>query len=84
MPISVSPEAEAKAQQIPDFSARLERFINDQFELEQWRKRRARSEVAAVVEEGLREGATLRVVEADPAALFARFRSLTERLSRGQ
>ena len=36
MPISVSPEAEAKALQIPGFSARLKRFINDQFELEQW------------------------------------------------
>ena len=84
MPISVSPEAEAKAQQIPDFSARLERFINDQFDLEQWRRRRAKSEVAAVVEEGLREGATLRGAEADRATLFARLRSLTERLSHGQ
>ena len=77
MPISVSPEAEAKAQQIPDFSVRLERFINDQFELEQWRARRAKSEVAAVVEEGLREGAALRVAKADRARLFARLRSLT-------
>lgn len=40
MPISVSPEPEAKASQIPDFSARLERFIDDQFDLEQWRKQR--------------------------------------------
>ena len=85
MPISVSPEAEAKAQQIPDFSARLERFINDQFDLEQWRSRRqAKSEVVAIVEEGLREGATLRVSEADRASLFARLRFLTERLSHGQ
>jgi len=84
MPISLSPEAEAKAREIPDFSARLERFINEQFELEQWRKRRAKSEVVAVVEEGLREGANLRVVETDRAALFARLRSLTERLSHGQ
>ena len=84
MPISVSPEAEAKARQIPDFSARLERFINDQFDLEQWRRRRAKSEVVAVVEEGLREGASLRVAEPDRAALFARLRSLTERLSHGQ
>jgi len=83
MPINVSPEAEAKARQIPDFSARLERFIDDQFELEQWRNRRASPEVAAVVEEGLREGEALRVAEADRAALFARWRSLTERLSHG-
>ncbi|MGO8750245.1 MAG: hypothetical protein ACLQNE_30240 [Thermoguttaceae bacterium] len=84
MPISVSPEAEAKARQIPDFSARLERFINDQFDLEQWRRRRTKSEVLAVVEEGLCEGADLRVAETDRATLFARLRSLNERLSHGQ
>ena len=84
MPISVSPEAEAKAQQIPDFSARLERFINDQFDLEQWRSRRMNSEVAAIVEEGLREGATLRGAGVDRATLFVRLRSMTERLSHGQ
>jgi hypothetical protein len=82
MPISISPEAEAKVQQIPDFPARLERFINDQFDLEQWRRRRAKSDVMAVVEEGLREGATLRVGEADRATLFARFRSLVPLLRR--
>jgi hypothetical protein len=84
MPISVSPEAEAKAQQIPNFSARLERFINDQFDLEQWRKRRAEPEVAAVVEEGIRQGAALSAAEADRGTLFAQLRSLTERLSYGQ
>ena len=84
MPITVSPEAEAKAQQIPDFAARLERFINDQFDLEQWRTRRAKSEVVAVVEEGLREGAALRAAQTDRATLFARLQSLTERLAHGQ
>jgi hypothetical protein len=84
MSISVSPEAEAKALQIPGFSSRLERFINDQFDLEQWRKRHAKFEAVAVVEEGLHEGATLRVAEADRAALFARLQALTERLSHGQ
>ena len=84
MPITVSPEADAKARQIPDFPARLERFINDQFDLEQWRARRAKSEVAAVVEEGLREGAALRTSETDRATLFARMRSLTEKLPDGQ
>jgi hypothetical protein len=84
MPISVSPEAEAKAQQIPDFSARLERFINDQFDLEQWRRRRAKSEVAAVLEEGLREGAKLHEAEADRTALFVRLRSLMESLHYGR
>ena len=84
MSISLSPEAEAKAQQIPDFSARLERFIQDQFELEQWRARRAKPDVAAVVEEGLRAGAALRASGADRAAMFERLQALTERLSHGQ
>ena len=84
MPLSISPEAEAKIQQIPDFSARLERFINDQFELEQWRARCTEPDVAAIVEEGLREGAALGTSGADRAAMFARLQSLTERLSHGQ
>ena len=84
MSIRVSPEAEAKAQQIPDISARLERFIQDQFELEQWRVRRAHPDVAAVVEEGLRAGTALRTSEADRAAMFERLQALTERLSHGQ
>ena len=67
MPITVSPEAEAKVRQIPDFPARLERFINDQFDLEKWRARRAKSEVDAVVDEGLRAGADLRASETDRA-----------------
>ena len=83
MQIEVSPEAEAKAQQIPGFSARLERFIHDQFDLEQWRARRSKSEVAAVVEEGLQEGAALRAANADRRVLIARFQELTETLSHG-
>ena len=84
MPISISPEAEAKAEQIPDFSARLERFINDQFDLEQWRRRREKPEVVTLVNEGLRAGTTLRSAEANRAALSARLQSLTERPSHGQ
>jgi len=84
MSITVSPETEAKARQIPDFSARLSRFINDQFELEQWRKRRAKSEVVSIVEDGLREGLALRAAETDRATLFARLQSLTERLTDGR
>ena len=37
MVIVLSPESEAKAEQIPDFAQRLERFINDQYAAEQWR-----------------------------------------------
>ncbi len=84
MSITVSPEFEAKAQQIPDFSARLERFIADQFELEQWRARRAKSKVADIVEEGLQAGAALRASDADRTAMFSRLRALTERLSHAQ
>ncbi len=84
MSISISPEAEAKARQIPDISARVERFIQDQFELEQWRSRRAKPDVAAVVEEGLRAGATLRTSGVDRATMFERLQALTERLSHGR
>ena len=76
MSITISPELEAKARQIPDFAARLERFINDQFELEQRRKRHSKSDVVAVVEEGLREGTVLRAADANRDALFVRMRSL--------
>jgi hypothetical protein len=40
MNIVLSPDAQAKAQQIPDFFERLERFINDQYRMEQWRRQR--------------------------------------------
>lgn len=40
MNIVLSPDAQAKAQQIPDFVKRLERFINDQYRMEQWRRQR--------------------------------------------
>ena len=84
MSITVSPEAEAMIQQIPEFSARLERFINDQYELERWRARRTKTDVAAIVEEGLREGAALRASGADRDAMFARWRALTEKLPDGR
>ena len=84
MSISISPEAEAKTHFIPDFPARLERFIQDQFELEQWRARRTKPDVAAVVEEGLRAGVALRTSGADRAMMFERLQALTERLSHGR
>lgn len=84
MSITISPEVEAKVRQIPDFAARLERFINEQFELEQWRARRSKSDVAVVVEEGLREGTVLRANGASRDELFARMQSLMESLPHGQ
>lgn len=41
MTIVLSPETEAKAARIPNFAQRLERFINDQYALEQWRAQRS-------------------------------------------
>ena len=84
MSITISPEVEAKVRQIPDFQARLERFINDQFELEQWRARRCKADVSAIVDEGLREGAALRGSETSRDVLFERLQSLTERLPHGE
>lgn len=84
MSITISPEAEAKVRQIPDFPARLERFINDQFELEQWRTRHLKADVVAVVNEGLHEGAALRAADANRDMLFVRMRAMTESLTHGQ
>lgn len=84
MSITIRPEIEAKAQQIPDLPARLERFIEVQFELEQWRSRRAKPDVAAIVEEGLQAGSELKASGTDRAAMFARLQALTERLSHGE
>ncbi len=84
MLISVSAEAEAKALQIPNFTARLERFINDKFDLEQWRKRRAKADVSAIVEEGQREGVKYSTLGTDRAELFARLKSLADGLPDGQ
>lgn len=43
MTIVLSPEAQAKAERIPDIAQRLERFINDQYALEQWRARQTKA-----------------------------------------
>ncbi len=83
MSITISPEVEAMVRQIPNFAARLERFINDQFELELWRIRRSKSDVVAIVEEGLRDGTALRATDANRDELFARMRSLMESLPHG-
>lgn len=40
MNIVLSPDAQAKAQQIPDFAERLERFINAEYLSERWRRQR--------------------------------------------
>ena len=78
MSITLSPEAESRAAQIPDFPARLEHFIREQYALEQWRARRHRPEVAELVQEALAAGAALRESGADRDALFARLVALTE------
>ena len=49
MSIALSPEAQAKASQIPDIAVHLERFIDEQYALEQWRAKRLRPEVAELV-----------------------------------
>ena len=43
MTIILSPEVQAKAERIPDIAQRLERFINDQYALEQWRARQTQA-----------------------------------------
>lgn len=78
MSVALSPEAQAKAAQIPDFAARLERFIDEQYALEQWRAKHWTPEVAELVQEALAEGTALKASGADRDALFARLLALTE------
>lgn len=59
MTIVLSPEMQAKAEQIPDFAQRLERFINDQYTVEQWRThqlKRVRTEQDARMGLAYRDG----------------------------
>lgn len=84
MSIALSPEAEAKAAQIPDIAARLEHFINEQYALEQWRAKRGRPEVTELVQEALAAGIALKASGVDRDALFARLLTLTESSLHGQ
>lgn len=78
--IVLSPETQAKVEQIPDFARRLDRFINDQYALEQWRARRMRTDVADLVNESLAEGARLKAAGIDREALFERLLALVEQI----
>lgn len=71
--MSIALSSEAKAAQIPDIAVRLERFIDEQYALEQWRARRFRPEVAELVHEAMGEGTALHASGADRDTLFARF-----------
>ena len=78
MSIALSPEAQAKAAQIPDIAARLERFINEQYALEQWRAKRGRPDVTELVQEAIAEGTYLKASGVDRDTLFARLLTLIE------
>ena len=78
MSIALSSEAQTKAAQIPDIAARLERFIDEQYALEQWRAKRLRPEVAELVQEGVAEGTALKASGVDRDTLFARLLTLVE------
>ena len=78
MSIALSPEAQAKASQIPDITVRLERFIDEQYALEQWRAKRLRPAVAELVQEAVAEGTALKASGADRDTLFARLVTLVE------
>jgi hypothetical protein len=78
MSIALSPETQAKAAQIPDIAVRLERFIDEQYALEQWRARRFRPEVAELVQEAMGDGTALKASGVDRDTLFARLLTLVE------
>jgi hypothetical protein len=83
MSISLSSEAQAKASQIPDIAARLERFIDEQYALEQWRAKRRRPEVEELVQQAMAEGSALTTSAIDRDTLFARLLTLVESWSHG-
>jgi hypothetical protein len=83
MSIALSPEAQSKASQIPDIAARLERFINEQYALEQWRANRGRPEVAELVQEAVAEATALNASGVERDTLFARLLTLIESTSHG-
>jgi hypothetical protein len=77
MTIVLSPEMQAKAEQIPDFAQRLERFINDQYTVEQWRthqlKRVRTEEQDTQMELAYRDGHWVAIGELPAGFDFERF-----------
>jgi hypothetical protein len=84
MSITLSPEAAAKAAAIPDFSERLERFVDQQYKLEQWRTKHYSPAVRDIMRRALEEAAALREQGVPREQLFAElFSSLDETQERG-
>jgi hypothetical protein len=84
MSIALSPEAEAKAAQIPDIAVRLEHFINEQYALEQWRAETRRPDVVGLVQEAVAAGGAWKASGVDRDVMFARLLTLTEGSSHGR
>jgi hypothetical protein len=61
----------------------VERFIDEQYALEQWRAKRLRPAVAELVQEAVAEGTALKASGADRDTLFARLVTLVESRFRG-
>lgn len=80
MSIVLDHETEAKVSQIPDFQDRLQWFINDQWELEQWRSTRAGTGSAGIVREALDKAADLKQSGASRDNMSSRLMELLDRL----
>lgn len=80
MSIVLDQETEAKVSQIPDFQDRLQWFINDQWELEQWRASRAGTESSSIVKEALDKAADIKQSGASRDEVSARLMVLLDRL----
>ena len=87
MAIGLSPQAEAQAAQIPNISERLERFIAEQYALEQWRAGRRDPEIQSIIAEatgiaaGSGDAESTRPENRD--AMFSRLVELIEGISNG-
>lgn len=80
MSIVLSPEAAAKAEVIPDFNERLNRFIDHQYRLEEWRARHASSYVRGIVAEGIVKGTALKNGGVGKDEVFQRLIALLEEI----
>ncbi len=80
MSIVLSPEAAAKAEVIPDFNERLNRFIDHQYRLEEWRARHTTAGVRSIVAEGLAQGSALKNHGAGKDEVFQRLMTLLEEI----
>ncbi len=82
MEISLSPETEEKARQIPNLAERVESFIASEFELQKRRESRYPSKVESIVQRALVDGEKLRKSGAKHEDVVDEIVALNEKIGR--